>query len=92
VFLDGRFVGHVGEFDGPGQSLQVAPGRHQIKIALPGYKTFESDINPSANQKVEVKTDLLKDSVPIDDPSLKSNTGVGTEAAPPPPPSSAPQR
>jgi hypothetical protein len=90
VFLDGRFVGHVGEFDGPGQSLQVVPGRHAIKIALPGYKTFESDINPSANQKVEVKTNLLKNDVPVDDPALKSNTGAGTEVAPPP--SSAPQR
>lgn len=89
VFLDGRFVGHVGEFDGPGQSLQVAPGNHKIKIALPGFKTFETDINPSANQKVEVKTDLLKDGIPVDDPSLKPNTG--TSDLPPPPPA-PPQR
>ncbi len=44
VFLDGQFIGHVGEFQGAGRGLLVAPGDHKIKIALPGYKTFESDI------------------------------------------------
>jgi hypothetical protein len=71
VFLDGQFIGHVGEFQGAGRGLLVAPGTHKIKIALPGYKTFESDINPIANQKVEVKTDLQKSDTPLDDPSLK---------------------
>ena len=77
VFLDGRFVGHVGEFGGAGRALLVAPGSHQIKIALPGYTTFESDINPLPNQKVELKTDLVKADVPIDDPSLKIDGTVG---------------
>ena len=60
VFLDGLFVGHVGEFEGAGRGMLVGPGTHQIRIALPGYQTFETDINPIANQKVEVKTDLVK--------------------------------
>ncbi len=85
VFLDGRFVGHVGEFDGPGQSLQVAPGTHKIKIALPGYKTFETEINPLANQKVEVKTELVKGGEPLEDPSLKGGSASPTNSAPPPP-------
>lgn len=71
VFLDGQFIGHVGEFQGAGRGLLVAPGEHKIKIALPGYKTFESDINPIANQKVEVKTELQKSEQPLDDPSLQ---------------------
>jgi PEGA domain. len=58
VFLDGRFVGHVGEFEGMARSLEIAPGVHKIKIALPGYKTFETEINPLPKQKVEVKTQL----------------------------------
>ena len=57
VFLDGRFVGHVGELSGVGRGLQVVPGTHQIRIALPGYTTFQTDINPLPKQKVEVKTD-----------------------------------
>ena len=73
VFLDGMFVGHVGEFKGAGRGMYVSPGAHTIKIALPGYKTFETDINPQAHQSVEVKTELVKDSVPVDDPSLKSD-------------------
>jgi hypothetical protein len=71
VFLDGQFIGHVGEFQGVGRGLLVAPGEHKIKVALPGYKSFESDINPIANQKVEVKTDLQKTDIPLDDPSLQ---------------------
>jgi PEGA domain len=71
VFLDGRFVGHVGEFEGAGRALLVAPGDHKIKIALPGFKTFETEINPAIGQKVELKTDLLKVPGPIVDPSLQ---------------------
>ena len=44
---------------------------HKIKIALPGYKTFATDINPTANQKVEVKTELVKSDVAFDDAALK---------------------
>ncbi|HEV2468830.1 MAG TPA: PEGA domain-containing protein [Candidatus Sulfotelmatobacter sp.] len=87
VFLDGRFVGHVGEFSGLGRSLEVAPGNHKIKIALPGYKTFETEINPTANQKVEVKTALVKTNGPVTDPSLERG---GDNNAPPPPPETTP--
>jgi PEGA domain len=71
VFLDGRFVGHVGELGGLGKALQVVPGTHQIRIALPGYTTFQTDINPLPKQKVEVKTDLVKSAIPVTEPLLK---------------------
>ena len=74
VFVDGLFVGHVGEFDGMGRAMQVAPGPHHIRIALPGYASFETDINPRPRQKVEVKTDLVKSEVPLADPLLKGET------------------
>jgi hypothetical protein len=57
-----------------------------VKIALPGYQTFETNINPSARQKVEIRTTLLKSSIPVNDPSLESNPRDN----PPPPPE--PQR
>ena len=82
VFLDGRFVGHVSEFEGLGRSLQVAPGQHAVKIALPGYQTFETNINPSAGQKVEIRTSLPKSNLPVNDPSLENNPRDN----PPPPP------
>ena len=71
VFLDGLFVGHVGEFEGLGRGMLVAPGTHQIRIALPGYQTFETDINPLANQNVEIKTDLVKNGAPLAGPLVK---------------------
>jgi len=91
VFLDGLFVGHVGEFEGAGRGMLVAPGSHQIRIALPGYQTFETSISPIANQKVEIKTDLVKNGAPLSEPLVNTETG---EATPPPPPTgtAVPQR
>jgi hypothetical protein len=78
VFLDGLFVGHVGEFEGAGRGMRVAPGAHQIRIALPGYQTFETDINPIADQKVEIKTDLVKNGAPLTEPMVNTETGDAT--------------
>jgi PEGA domain-containing protein len=80
VFMDGAFVGHVGEFKGAGRGMLVAPGAHQIRVALPGYQTFETDINPLANQKVVVKTELVKNGAPLAEPLRNSETGQGTSA------------
>jgi hypothetical protein len=63
VFLDGNYVGHVSELGGKFHSLLVSPGKHSIKIELPGYRTFESDIDVLAGQKSEVKTELVKGSI-----------------------------
>jgi hypothetical protein len=81
VFLDGLYVGHVGEFEGMGRGMLVGPGTHQIRIALPGYQTFETTINPIANQKVEIKTDLVKSDAPPTEPLVNTETG---KATPPP--------
>jgi hypothetical protein len=79
VFMDGQFVGHVGEFNIGGRALLVPPGSHRIRIALPGYVSFEADINPQPDQKVEIKTDLLKSRQPINDVLL-----APAENVPPP--------
>ncbi len=60
VFVDGVFIGHVAEFRGVGKALLVAPGKRNIKISLPGYQSFATEVNLVANQKFEIKTDLLK--------------------------------
>lgn len=88
VFLDGRFVGHVGEFEGVGRSMIIAPGPHKIRVSLPGYQTFETEINPLPRQKVEVKTDLMKttDDSAVKDPLMKP---VDSNKAPIPPPDPA---
>jgi len=81
VFLDGLFVGHVGEFEGMGRGMLVVPGTHRIKIALPGYQTFETDINPLAKQKVEIKTDLIRNGAPLAEPLVKTETGALTPSS-----------
>ncbi len=58
VFVDGVFIGHVAEFTGIGKALLVEPGKRRITISLPGYKTFETDIELAAKQKSTIKTDL----------------------------------
>lgn len=73
VFVNDRFVGHVDEFDGPGQALLLAPGKHRVKITLPGYQTFETELNLLANQKFELKTDLFKGSILQAGPLLKGS-------------------
>lgn len=60
VFVDGVFVGHVAEFEGIGKALLVAPGKHAIKMSLPGYQNFETDIELVANQKSSIKTEMVK--------------------------------
>jgi len=70
VFLDGKFVGHAKEFGG-GNSLLISPGKHRIKIELPGYQTFETEVNLAAGQKSELKTELLKGSIQQASPSIK---------------------
>ncbi len=63
VFLDDVFVGHVQEFSGLWRGMLVSPGRHQIKIALPGYQAFETEFNLLPHQKFTIKTDLEKGSI-----------------------------
>jgi hypothetical protein len=60
VFVDDQFAGHAHEFGGGGRAMLVSPGKHRIKITLPGYQSFETEIEVRANQKYEVKTQLPK--------------------------------
>lgn len=92
VFVDGQFVGHVDEFNGAHQGMLVVPGAHKITIALPGYQSFETEITAQANQKVEVKTDLVKSGAANSDPLLGSEKNEHAAPPPPPEPATPPQR
>ena len=67
VFVDGVFAGHVAEFRGLGRAMLIAPGRREISISLPGYQTFKTEVSLVANQKFEIKTDLVKTTAPVAD-------------------------
>jgi hypothetical protein len=73
VFLDGAFVGHVHEFGGVGRVMLVSPGKHRIKIDLPGYQTFETEVNLLPKQKTRIKTELVKGSITQADPLIKKD-------------------
>lgn len=61
VFIDGLFVGHAGEFGGIAKSLLIAPGHRKITISLPGYQTFNTEVDLVPKQKFQIKTDLIKE-------------------------------
>ena len=71
VFVDGRYAGYVHQFGGVKRAMLIAPGTHHIKIALPGYRDFETDITVQANQKVTVKTELAPASITAEGSELK---------------------
>jgi len=73
VFLDDAFVGHVHEFGGVGRTMLVSPGKHRIKIALPGYQTFETEVNLLPKQKTKIRTELVKGSIAQADPLIKKD-------------------
>ncbi len=63
VFVDNQFAGHVDEFDGAGKAMLLTPGKHNIRVALPGYLPFETVVEMRAHQKVKLQTALVKGSI-----------------------------
>jgi hypothetical protein len=63
VFLDEKFVGHAADFGGAFRSMKISPGKHQIRVELPGYQTFVTQVDLLANQEAEVKTELQMGSI-----------------------------
>jgi hypothetical protein len=63
VFVDNQFAGNVNEFDGAGKAMLLTPGRHNIRVALPGYLPFETVVDLRAHQKLKIQTDLVKGSI-----------------------------
>lgn len=63
VFVDNQFLGHVSEFDGVGKAMLLTPGRHQVRIALPGYLPFDTVVDLRPHQKLKIETALVKGSV-----------------------------
>jgi hypothetical protein len=71
VFLDDQYIGHASELGGAVHALLISPGKHRIKIELPGYRTFETEVNLLRGQKSEVKTELVKGSIEQAGPEVK---------------------
>jgi len=44
VYIDGRFVGLVDDFDGSFQQLHVEAGQHQLQVSLEGHRTYTENV------------------------------------------------
>jgi hypothetical protein len=59
VFVDDGYIGHAADFGGY-HIMVVSPGKHRVRVELPGYQTFETEVNPLPGQRTEIKTGLIK--------------------------------
>lgn len=75
VFVDDRFLGHAGELGGAFHSMLLSPGQHRIKVELPGYQNFETDVTLVAGQKSVVRTNLEKGSIHQADALIDEDKG-----------------
>jgi PEGA domain len=71
VFVDNTFAGHAHEFGGVGRAMLIPPGKHRIRIALPGYQDFVTEVELKPGQKFEIKTELAKGSIESAGPEIK---------------------
>jgi hypothetical protein len=72
VFVDDGYAGHAADFGG-GHSMLLSPGKHRIKVELPGYRTFETEVNLLPRQKSKVETELVGGSILQAGPLIKED-------------------
>ena len=85
VFLDDNYVGTVSDYYGFEHGMLVAPGKHRFKIALAGFKAFETEMTLFPRQKFAIRTDLVEGSIRDADPSIRTESNAapaGVEGSP----------
>jgi hypothetical protein len=80
VLIDGVYVGYASDIGGRFKSLIVTPGKRHVRIEMPGYRTFETDIDLVAGQKAEIRTALVRGGPELDGP-LRLEQAVIREGA-----------
>ena len=55
VFVDGYYAGVVDDFDGIFQSLDLAPGEHDVQLYLPGYRSVQQKVYLQPGKTFRVK-------------------------------------
>jgi hypothetical protein len=76
VFVDGYFAGHVDDFDGAFQRLDLGPGEHEVQVFLDGYRSTRERLYVIPGRSYKIKSSLAK-------------LGSGEPAEPRPEPSQA---
>lgn len=81
VFVNRSYVGHVDQFDGRA-GMRLAPGTYRFTIALPGYRSFETELTLRAEQDYEIKTELAEGSLDEQAGVLKADPDETRATAP----------
>lgn len=98
VFVDGYFAGHVDDFDGAFQRLNLGPGEHEVQVFLDGYRTVRERLYvlPGRSYRIRSSLERVPPGEPVEvrpEPS-SAQGGVSSPADPgaliaQPPPSAA---
>lgn len=60
VYVDGKYVGHADQFNGPGQKLYITPGEHEVRFSIAYYQDFSTKVNVQANQTTVIQQSLSR--------------------------------
>lgn len=85
VFVDDAYVGTVDQYYGVEHAMLLAPGKHRFKIALPGFRTFETEVSLFPRQKFALRTELMTGSINDADPSIRGDSPTASTAVSPGP-------
>ena len=73
VYLDETFSGSVHDFGEIGKSMLISPGKHTIKISLPGCQDYLAEVNLGPRGKFRIETRLDPARTIQDEAAVKSN-------------------
>lgn len=60
VFVDGYFAGHVDDFDGIFQRLNLDVGPHRIEVRHPGYEPITFEIRIQPDQTITYEAEMVQ--------------------------------
>lgn len=58
VYVDGFYVGTVGDFSGAAELLPLVPGPHHLELRSTGYQTLTFDVNIQAGKTITYRTPM----------------------------------
>jgi hypothetical protein len=88
VYVDGYYAGIVDDYNGVFQRLHVRPGRHELALYMPGFRTVRQNLYLTVGQDSKVKFDLVPlgqgepnepAPQPTEPPTVQEGYGYGTQ-------------
>ena len=58
VYLDGFYVGTVGDVDDAPEPLRLPPGPHHLELRAPGFQTLIFDVNIQSGKTITYRTPM----------------------------------